>query len=236
MQRDTIGIEEMDRPDCDPVLLERTYAQFPLVNRCVAGWRSVYLRLVRPVLPRNRTATILDIGCGGGDIALALLRWAQADGYSVKVTGIDPDPRAHDFAIRAVAVAGLGPGELELRRAMSAELVAEKEVFDVVISNHVLHHLDPMQLAGILADSQLLAGSLAIHSDINRRRSALLFFGLATAPLAGSSLIRRDGLLSIRRSYTTEELAALLPRGWHAHAAGLYRNLAIWHAPQRTGQ
>lgn len=110
MQRDTIGIEEMDRPDCDPDLLERTYAQFPLVNRYVSGWRSVYLKLVRPALPRNRTATILDIGCGGGDIALALLRWAQADGYRVKVTGIDPDPRAHDFAVRAVAAAGLGKG------------------------------------------------------------------------------------------------------------------------------
>ncbi|MBV1779022.1 methyltransferase domain-containing protein [Paeniglutamicibacter sp. ABSL32-1] len=229
MQRDIAAVEQMDRPDADPVLLERTYAQFPLVNRCVSGWRDVYLHLVRPALPRGRTATILDIGCGGGDIALALLRWARADGYKVKVTGIDPDPRAHDFASRAGAAAGFGPGELEFRRAASADLVAGGEVFDVVISNHVLHHLDPPALAGIFADSRRLARSLAIHSDIRRRSSALLFFGLATLPLAGSSFIRRDGLTSIRRSFTRDELARVLPPGWHAHAAGLYRNLAIWH-------
>lgn len=236
MQRDIAAFEEMDSPDADPLMLERTYAQFPLVNRCVSGWRSVYLGLVRPALPRNRTATILDIGCGGGDIALALLRWGRADGLSLKVTGIDPDPRAHDFASRAAAAAGFGPEELEFRRAASAELVAEGQVFDVVISNHVLHHLDPPALSGVLADSQVLARSLAIHSDIRRRRSALLLFGLATLPLAGTSFIRRDGLTSIRRSFTRDELARVLPRGWHAHAAGMYRNLAIWRREPPAGR
>ncbi|MFL4472834.1 methyltransferase domain-containing protein [Paeniglutamicibacter sp. MACA_103] len=236
MQRDIAAREEMDSPDADPLLLERTYAQFPLVNRCVSGWRGMYLRLVRPALPRHRTATILDIGCGGGDIALALLRWAQADGYGVRVTGIDPDARAHGFASRAGAAAGFGPAELEFRRAVSSDLVAEGRLYDVVVSNHVLHHLDPPALAGIFADSRLLARSLAIHSDIRRRRSALLLFGTATLPLAGSSYIRRDGLTSIRRSFTREELARVLPPGWHAHAAGLYRNLAIWHGENPAGR
>lgn len=230
MQRDIAASEEMDRSEADPVLLERTYAQFPLVNRCVSGWRGVYLKLVRPALPREGTGTILDIGCGGGDIALALLRWARADGYRVKVTGIDPDPRAQSFASRAAEAAGIGRREVEFRRASSAELVAEGQRFDVVISNHVLHHLDPRQLAGVLADSRQLARGLAIHSDIRRRRSALVLFGIATLPLARSSFIRRDGLTSIRRSHTPAELAGVLPGGWHVHAAGAYRLLAIWHA------
>lgn len=229
MQRDITAIEEMDRPDCNPAMLERTYAQFPLVNRFVSGWRAVYVKLVRPALPRHGTGTILDIGSGGGDIALNMLRWARADGYKVKVLGIDPDPRAHDFASRAAAAAGIGPEELEFRRATSSDLVAEGSTFDVVFSNHVLHHLDPNQLAGILADSQLLAGGIAVHSDIRRRRSALVFFGLATLPLAGFSFIRRDGLTSIRRSFTPSELGRVLPRGWNVHPSGAYRNLAIWH-------
>ena len=224
MQRDIAATEEMDSPDADPVLLERTYARFRLVNRAVSGWRGVYVHLLRPQLPRGRTGTILDIGCGGGDIALSLLRWARADGYDVEVLGIDPDPRAHDFASRAAASAGLGGQGIEFRRATR---------FDVVLSNHVLHHLDPRQLAGVLADSQHLARGLAVHSDIRRRRGALLLFGLATLPLAGSSYIRRDGLTSIRRSYTPGELARVLPPGWHAHPLGPYRNLAIWHPEAR---
>ncbi|MDQ0092432.1 methyltransferase domain-containing protein [Paeniglutamicibacter psychrophenolicus] len=233
MQRDISATEEMERPDADPALLERTYAQFRLVNLVVSGWRGVYVRLVRPQLPRRGTGTILDIGCGGGDLALALLRWARADGYEVRVLGIDPDARAHDFSTRAAASAGPGEPGIEFRRTTSSVLVAEGARFDVVVSNHVLHHLDPPQLAGVLADSQHLARGLSIHSDIRRRRSALLLFGLATLPLAGSSFIRRDGLTSIRRSYTPGELARVLPPGWHAHTQGQYRNLAIWRAEAR---
>ena len=32
------AVEEMDLPGCDPGRLERTYAQFALVNRAVAGY------------------------------------------------------------------------------------------------------------------------------------------------------------------------------------------------------
>lgn len=233
MQRDIAAIEEMDKPGADPVLLERTYAQFPLVNRCVSGWRGVYVKLLRPVLAHGQPATLLDIGCGGGDIAMALLRWARADGFALSVTGIDPDPRAQSFASRAAAAAGLSAEQIAFRQCTSSVLVAEGAVFDVVISNHVLHHLDPLQLAGVLADSQKLAGTLAIHSDIRRRRSALVLFGLATAPLAYTSFIRRDGLTSIRRSFTSDELTRVVPAGWQVYSPGRYRNLAMWHAEAR---
>src|SRR5699024_7840642 len=52
------------------------------------------------------TTTVLDIGCGGGDVACALARWARRDGVDLRVTGIDPDPRAHDWARRRPPVAG----------------------------------------------------------------------------------------------------------------------------------
>lgn len=218
----------MDRVDCDPVLLERTYAQFPLVNWFVSGWRQLYVALIRPALPRHRTGTILDIGCGGGDVTRMLLRWARADGFEVKVTGIDPDARAHGFAVRSAANAGIPADRLEFRRALSKDLVAAGERFDIVVSNHVLHHLGPLEFSGILADSEALARTVAIHSDIRRRRSALLFFGLATLPLAGSSFIRRDGLTSIRRSYTAEELGRKVRPRWRVHSPGSYRVVALW--------
>lgn len=228
MQRAINAVEEMDRVDCDPVLLERTYAQFPWVNRFVSGWRHLYVSLIRPALPRNRCGTILDIGCGGGDLGRMLWRWARADGYQVRILGIDPDARAHAFAVRAAAQAGIPVEHLKFRRARSSELVISGERFDIVISNHVLHHLGPLEFAGVLSDTEALARILAIHSDIRRRRSALLFFGLATLPLACSSFIRRDGLTSIWRSYTPEELGRKVPPGWRVFAPGNYRVIALW--------
>lgn len=44
-----------------------------------------------PVLRRDRVTTVLDIGSGGGDLPRALARWADRDGYRVRITAVDPD-------------------------------------------------------------------------------------------------------------------------------------------------
>ncbi len=228
MRRAETATEEMDRQDCDPVLLWRTYQQFPLVNALVSGWRGVYRDLVRPVLPTTGTATILDIGCGGGDITRALARRAGADGFDVKVTGIDPDRRAYRFAARHPA--GRPGAEVAFEQTSSSELVAAGRTFDVVVSNHVLHHLSPGELELLLTDTEQLTRGVAVHADLRRSRTASLLFGAATLPLAGTSFIRRDGLTSIRRSYLPEELQAVVPGRWQVQPRHPFRNLLI-HRP-----
>lgn len=200
--RDLDAVEEMDRPDCDPVVLERTYAQFGIVNAVVSGWRSTYTSLLRPTFSPDRTNTLLDIGSGGGDLPRAMVRWAQLDGLPLEVTAIDPDERAHAYATSRPALPGLS-----FHRALSSELVAQGAVFDAVISNHVLHHLDPTEFTGLLDDSEQLTRRMAVHSDIARHRVGYALFSAGTLPLPGS-YIRRDGLTSIRRSYTPDELRA----------------------------
>ncbi|PRA12261.1 methyltransferase [Arthrobacter sp. MYb211] len=229
--RRSIGVaEEMDRPDCDPTLLRRTYAQFPLVNRVVAGWRGNYVRFIRPVLRRRPETRILDVGCGGGDLAMNLARWALADGLSTQILGIDPDPRAIGYARQAMRRAALPEGVVQFRETTSALLAAAGEPFDVVLSNHLLHHLEARELQQLQVDTESLCTGIGLHSDIRRARAALLLFGTATLPLAGTSLIRRDGLVSIRRSYTSAELRHRARPGWEVQAQRTYRNALLWKA------
>ena len=60
-----------------------------------------------------------------------------------------------------------------------------------------------------------LALRAALHNDLRRSAAAYALFAAAALPLTGS-YIRRDGLTSIRRSYTVPELAAVVPHGWTA--------------------
>ena len=133
--RDQEATEEMDDPGCDPHRLARTYSAFRIVNALVAGWRTTYVRDLRPRLRGRGANTLLDIGCGGGDITRALARWARRDGLTLRATGIDPDPRAHAWASRQPDVDGV-----DFRRVRSEDLVAEGARFDLVVSNHLLHH------------------------------------------------------------------------------------------------
>src|SRR5690606_23378181 len=78
--------------------------------------------------------------------------------------------------------------------------------FDLVISNHLLHHLPQAELAQLLTESRRLARTRVLHNDIARSRLAYGAYWVATAPFANRSFVRTDGLRSIRRSYQRHEL------------------------------
>lgn len=227
--RDADAVELMDSPGADLETLERTYERFRLVNAVVSNQRAVYTRWIRPRLSATATRRVLDIGTGGADLPRALLRWARADGLRLEVTAIDPDSRALDWALAQPAEPGL-----VLRRVMSRALAESGERFEVVTSNHVLHHLGGRELGALLADSERLAagGGIAVHADIERSRLGYAGFRLGTLPFArnllAGSYIRADGLASIRRSHTAIELAAVLPPGWRVRRGFPSRLEVVW--------
>lgn len=221
--RNTQLAELMDDPDCDPARLRRTLQRFRIVNRLVSGWDAVYRTQLRPALARAPgPARLLDIGCGAGDILRRLVRLARRDGFDLSGVGVDPDDRA-----LAVARAARAPECVTFRTALSGELVAEGARFDFVVSNHLVHHLSAPQLNDLLADSEALTDGLCVHSDIARGRLAYAAYAVGVTPLAPGSFLRVDGLRSIRRSYTRNELASRLPSGWIAQQPSAFRLLAV---------
>ncbi|WP_411720870.1 methyltransferase domain-containing protein [Mycetocola sp.] len=228
VMRDGALVERMDDPSCDQQTLFRTYAAFPRVNRVVSGWRSTYLSQIRPRFT-GPAHSLVDIGSGGGDVARALLGWARRDGVRLDVTAVDPDPRAFDYMQTLPPVDGFSS-----RRCSSTDLADEGARFDFVISNHVLHHLAAAELGGVLADSERLARRAAVHSDIRRSAAAYLLFSAFTAARFRGSFIREDGLLSIRRSYRFDELAAIVPPGWTVKEQAPHRLLLLFE-PDPSG-
>lgn len=221
-RRDTALTELMDDPDCDPRTLAATYRRFGVVNRVVSAWGRVYRTHVRPELRAlGRPARILDLGCGGGDVTARLARLAERDGFDVSWVGADPDPRALQAARERER-----PG-LRFVAEGSAALIAAGETFDLVVSNHVLHHLDADALASFADDSLTLARGPVLHADIARGRVAYALYGIGVAPLAPGTFLRTDGLRSIRRSYRPAELAAALGTPWRVRVPAPFRVLAV---------
>jgi 2-polyprenyl-3-methyl-5-hydroxy-6-metoxy-1,4-benzoquinol methylase len=224
--RDTAVRERMDDPACDEAALCRTYARFRTVNRLLSGWRAIYRDRLRPLLAADRTTTLLDVGFGGGDLPRALHRWATADGLRLEVDAIDPDPRAVAFATGQPPTPGV-----RFLQADSTTLAAAGQRYDVVTSNHLLHHLDGATLRGLLADCERLAGRLVLHSDLRRSRIAYLAWAAGAWPAARDSFLLTDGLHSIRRSYRPAELAAVVPAGWRVERQRPFRLLLTRTVP-----
>jgi 2-polyprenyl-3-methyl-5-hydroxy-6-metoxy-1,4-benzoquinol methylase len=219
--RDADVRELMDDPHCDPGRLEATLRRFDTVNRLWSGWGVVYRSTLRPRLARlGRRARVLDLGSGGGDLVARLAVLAERDGFDVRWLGADPDARALEVARERQS------SRIEFQATDAASLRAAGERFDIVLSNHVLHHLTREALVEFTADSAALCDGLVVHSDIRRSRTAYTLYAIGVTPLAPGTFLRTDGLLSIRRSYRVGELAAALGSGWRVDAASPFRVLA----------
>lgn len=206
--------ERMDETSADRRMLERTYLRFELVNRVVSRPGLLYRRDIRP-RARRGPLHILDVGAGGGDLCRVLAARLRRDRLDAEITALDADERAVDWARAHDDGAGV-----RYVHATSSDLVEAGEAFDVVMSNHLLHHLTSEELSRLLEDSARLAhpAGLVLHRDIERSRTAYALFAIGTLPfernLLAGSFIREDGLTSIRRSYTVRELSAIAPPGW----------------------
>lgn len=217
-----VGLTEiMDDPGCDPARLAATYRRFGTVNRLVSGWGAVYRSHLRPAL-RNlgRPARVLDLGSGGGDLLARLDALARKDAIAVDWTGADPDPRAHEAAMRRRS------SSIRFVHADSTALLEAGERFDVVVSNHVLHHLSPDALAGFARDSLALSSGIVLHSDIERGHLAYGLYAAGVLPLSPGTFLYTDGLRSIRRSFRADELAAALGQPWRVERPVAFRVLA----------
>lgn len=228
--RDMDARELMDDPEADQRMLERTYRRFRLVNAVVSRPGALYRRDIRP-RARSGRVRILDVGAGGGDLCRELAARLRRDGLTGDIVALDADERAVRWAEEHDDGAGV-----TYRRAFAADLVGEDELFDVVLSNHVLHHLSAEEFSALLDDTRRLVapGGVVAHHDIERSRAAYALFRAGTLPFAGNllrgSFIRDDGLMSIRRSYTAEELAAAAPAGWRVRRGVPARLELRWEA------
>lgn len=221
--------EWMDRPDCDQEKLFNTYEQFYTINNLLSGWSHLFDRYLKPIIKTNNgKASILDIGCGGGDILKHLDKLCQKEGFNVKLTGIDPDPRAKEFF-----ELNLSNSEIQFRQKTTRQLVEEDDGFDIVISNHLLHHLMNNEVKSLCIDSEKLAKQLVLFSDIERSDIGYGLFALSTPLLFRNSFISADGKISIRRSFRKGELQKLVPDTWSVKRKFPFRLLAI-HQKKRN--
>lgn len=202
-------VELMDDINADQACLNRTYQRFEIMNFLVSGWWLAYRYEIRPLLMTTPSATLLDIGCGGGDVVRALSRWSKRDGFSLHITGIDSDQRAIQYAKSATH-----DSAIDFKLETSQHIAGSEEHYDFVISNHLLHHLKDSEVRHLLTDCQKIARRKVLHNDIERSLLAYLTFKNFVAPLFRDTMIPTDGLRSVQRSFTRTELQGLAPEPW----------------------
>lgn len=179
--------------------VEENLADLARLNR-LPGGRGASLSAARRLVGDRREPSVVDVGAGRGDIAIAFARAGW------QVTAVDRHPDV--FAV-AERVARSVPG-LDVVAGDARAMPFDDRSFDVAHASLLLHHLDPDEAVASLRELTRIARHGVVVNDLRRGLMPLAATWAVTVALARSHVTRIDGLTSVRRAYTVAELDMLL--------------------------
>jgi len=196
----------MDTRIYPPSVVRDTLSFLGTTTRWFGGARVILRRFDewQTRWPANTLIRVLDVGTGGAELPIEMVRWARRRGRRIAVTALELVPD-----IAAVARDNAGAySEITVRVADVAALERGGEQFDYVVASLLFHHIPPERSADTLRLFDRLSARGMIVSDLERSPAGLVAVSLLSH-LIGNAVVRHDGPLSVRRAFRVEELTAL---------------------------
>jgi 2-polyprenyl-3-methyl-5-hydroxy-6-metoxy-1,4-benzoquinol methylase len=222
---------EEDRPEWMDVAetatpeLEADLANLESLNRRFGAHRLV-LGHLQPLLARGQPLRILDLGTGAGDIPRAVVARARELGCPVAVTAVDRQQPTLEIAEKFSS----GFPEIRFVRADFLDF-AEGTLYDAVLCNLVLHHLDESDAIRLLRRCRELTRGAALVTDLCRSRLAQAGIFAVTGLVYREPMTRHDARLSAERAFSFPELRKLaIAAGWWGfrHRRAPFFRQALW--------
>jgi 2-polyprenyl-3-methyl-5-hydroxy-6-metoxy-1,4-benzoquinol methylase len=217
--------ELLDGPDFGPEQVASTFRFLIPINFVFGGIRPAlsFFRRESTHWDRNRTYRILDAGCGVGDVAAALVRWARRSGFSLDVHGVDLHPLIVDMARDRCAAYP------EITFTCEDVLQMEGVAYDYVHASQFVHHFPDEEVLPLLKHFLSLCGQKVVINDL--QREPLHYLGTWIITLFASATSRHDARLSVAKGFKLDEVRALLKAGgldtFELESHFLYRFLLI---------
>jgi 2-polyprenyl-3-methyl-5-hydroxy-6-metoxy-1,4-benzoquinol methylase len=194
--------EWLDGADLSPAELERVLRDLATFNGLFLGhypllrWLAQAVRAAR----NGPQLTLVDVGCGYGDLLRAVRRWSQRRKLDLKLVGVDLNPET----IR-IAQAATDPADQIDFQAVNALELASTMPIDLIVSSLVTHHLSDPEITEFLRLMERTARRGWAICDLQRSRFLYHFIGLASRLGRFHPMITHDGQLSVARSLTRAE-------------------------------
>tara|TARA_B110000261_G_scaffold141971_1_gene163000 strand:- start:170 stop:892 length:723 start_codon:yes stop_codon:yes gene_type:complete len=196
-------MEIMDDFTMEGVLFRDTLDKLEIINRFLGG-NSVTIKGLKKLLKnqsKNKTITIVDLGCGNGDVLRDVSKFGRKNNYSFKLIGIDANPAAIDYAREL----SKEYSELSFKTIDILSEDFKKQSYNVVLCTLFLHHLKNEELIPFLKKTTKNATIGVVVNDLHRHKLAYYLFKLIGFFIK-NKMVRQDGLTSILRAFKRKDL------------------------------
>lgn len=213
LNRRAVVSERMDALDFSRQEVVDTFQFIGPVNRWFGGYRPLiaFFNGESRQWSRDQTYRVLDVGCGAGDIPVALVRWARQKGFRLQIQAIDHHPET----VRLAQQTCQAYPEIAVAQRDMADLRSENA--DYVLASMFLHHFRDEDIPSVLchllaqcrsqAEGQTNSPKVVINDLL---RAPLAYAGTWLFSVAAPAVFRHDARLSVRKGFTLPELRRLL--------------------------
>jgi len=196
-------MEIMDDFTMEGVLIRDTLDKIEIINRFLGG-NTVTIKGLKKILKnqsKNKTITIVDLGCGNGDILRDIAKFGRKNNYSFKLIGIDANLAAIEYAKEL----SKEYSELSFKTIDILSEDFKKESYDIVLCTLFLHHFKNEELISFLKTTIEKATIGVVVNDLHRHKLAYYLFKLIGFFIK-NKMVRQDGLISVLRAFKRKDL------------------------------
>ena len=152
----------------------------------------------------SREITVVDVGCGNGDMLRILADYGQKHHLKLKLIGID----ANNFTVNHARNLSSAYANISYRCEDIFEESFHNLNYDIVLCTLTLHHFKDEEIVSLLKVFHQNAKLGIVVNDLQRSSiSYRLFQGLCFI-FQLNNMSREDGLVSILRGFKKQELVA----------------------------
>ena len=152
----------------------------------------------------NQTLTILDVGCGNGDMLRFLAKYAKQNNITLNLIGID----ANAFTINYAQVLSENYPNISYRCQDIFSEAFNQVTCDILLCTLTLHHFNNNQIETLLRQFTKQSRVGVVINDLHRSKLAYRLFQLIGFLFQLNPMSRQDGLISILRGFKKKELEA----------------------------
>lgn len=207
-------LEIMDDLNCHGEVVDQTLRELEIINRLLGG-DNVTIDGIEKLTREKKSLVIADYGCGGGDLAMKIVRWARTKSIKIEVIGIDANPNIIEFAKKNC-------GDFKEISFETLDVFANEKQYDIITATLFVHHFNNDQLVRLFLSMKNQARVGVVINDIHRHSFSYHSIKLLTSLFSKSSMVKFDAPLSVKRAFRKGELIDIL------HAAGITNYTLKW--------
>ena len=198
--------ERIDTGDYTPEEYKRFLKEIAFINRYLGDARALKQTLLDRIEQDDvREFSVLDVGCGSGELLRMIAEFARKSGRKVALVGLDLNP----ISSETTQTESRAFDEIVTVQADALKLPFGNGAFDYAISSLFFHHLTDDAIVVALKEMSRVARRGVLVIDLNRDPVAYIGYKIFCFIFRISELVRHDGSLSIKKGFLPREIKAL---------------------------